>query len=79
MRCVKFFSQFLYIDFRDRKGEREKAKHRFVVPLIYAFVCALTRDGNPNHGVQGRHCNQLYYPARAKTCKVLDHSYPILV
>ena len=39
---VPFYSYFLilFIDFleSERKGEGEREKHRFVVPLIYPFI-----------------------------------------
>ena len=33
-----FIDLFLFIDERERERERGREKHKFVVPLIYAFI-----------------------------------------
>ena len=62
-KCILRFKKFLLlIDW-----EREREKHRFVVPLIDAFilVCALIRDRTSNVDILGRRSNQPSYLARA--------------
>ena len=64
---MKFCGHGYVILLSDRGREREREKHRFVIPLTFqwlSLVCALTRDQTHNLDVWGGCSNQLSHPPR---------------